>query len=258
MRVVVTGAGRGIGRAICEVLAKQGATHIVASDVAQNDDLPQLVQHLQATGIKADAIPADLADAQAGTRMMQAAIERMGGLDALVSNAGIADPAPLAELTLASWDKVLNVNVRASFVLAQAGYAALKASKGSIVTMASMAGVNPQVGMGAYSVSKGALVMLTNLLAQEWARDGIRVNAVSPGFVHTPLSAKVYADPEVKARREAMVPLGNIAEPADIADVVAFLVSPAARYITGQNIVVDGGMTTSLLRKVPGRPRNVR
>jgi glucose 1-dehydrogenase len=258
MRVVVTGASRGIGRAVCEVLAKQGATHIVATDVAQNDQLPELVAHLQATGIKADAIPADLADANAAERMMQAAVERMGGLDALVSNAGIADPAPLAELTIASWDKVLDVNTRATWVLAKAGYQALKASKGGIVTIASMSGVNAQVGMGAYSVSKAALIMLTNLLAQEWARDGIRANAVSPGFVHTPLSAAVYADPEVKARREALVPLGQIAEPAEIADVVAFLLSPAARYITGQNIVVDGGMTTSLLRRIPGRPRNAR
>jgi len=258
MRVVVTGASRGIGRAVCEVLAKQGASHIVASDVAQNDALPELVEHLQAMGIKADAVPADLGDAAQGAAMMRTAIERMGGLDALVSNAGIADPAPLAQLAVASWDKVLNVNTRATFVLAQAGYEALKASKGAIVSIASMSGVNAQVGMGAYSVSKSALIMLTNLLAQEWARDGIRANAVSPGFVNTPLSARVYADPEVKARREAVVPLGFIAEPAEIADVVAFLLSPAARYITGQNIVVDGGITTSLLRRIPGRPRNTR
>ena len=258
MRVVVTGASRGIGRAICQVLARQGATHIVASDVAQNDELPELVADLQKQGLKADAIPADLGDPAAGERMMAAAIEYMGGLDALVSNAGIADPAPLAQLSLASWDKVLAVNTRATWVLAKAGYEALKASKGGIVTIASMSGINAQVGMGAYSVSKSALIMLTNLLAQEWARDGIRANAVSPGFVHTPLSAQVYADPETKARREALVPLGQIAEPAEIADVVAFLLSPAARYITGQNIVVDGGMSTSLLRKIPGRPRNTR
>jgi len=258
MRVVVTGASRGIGRAVCDVLAGQGASHVVACDLRPNEHLASLIQDLRRRGLKADALTADLADPAATERLMQDAIRCMGGLDGLVSNAGFAAPGPLAGLSLESWDSVLAVNARATWVLAKAAYDALKAAKGVIVSIASMSGVNAQVGMGAYSVSKAALIMLSNLMAQEWARDGIRANAVSPGFIETPMSASVYADPETKARREAVVPLGRIAEPIDVAAVVGFLLSPAARYITGQNIVVDGGITTSVLRKLPGLPRDLR
>jgi NAD(P)-dependent dehydrogenase (short-subunit alcohol dehydrogenase family) len=257
MRVVVTGASRGIGRAVCASLAKSGAKHIFATDLdRQQGALEELARDLGSNTLKVDHGTADLADPAAAKRVIAAAEAAMGGIDGLVSNAGIAAPAPLKDLTVDSWDRVLNVNTRATFLLAQAAYPALAASKGAIVTIASMSGINPQVGMGAYSVSKGAVIMLSNLMAQEWARDGIRANAVSPGFIRTPLSEQVYADAELKARREALVPLGAIAGPEEIGEVVAFLLSPAARYITGQNIVVDGGMSTSLLRKVPGRPRN--
>ena len=112
----------------------------------------------------------------------------------------------------------------------------------------------PYRGLGAYSTTKAALIMLVRQLAQEWAPDGIRVNALSPGAVHTPLSARVYADNQMKAAREALVPLGHIADPTDdMAGVVAFLLSPAAKYLTGQSLLADGGLTHSIFNHMPGQ-----
>ena len=122
------------------------------------------------------------------------------------------------------------------------------------VTGASMSGVTPQPGLGAYSVSKAGVIMLTRLMAQEWASDGIRVNAVSPGMVITPMTEANYADAEFRRAREIMVPAGRIADPAsDIAGVVAFLLGPDAGYLSGQNVVADGGVGDSMLRVLPAR-----
>jgi glucose 1-dehydrogenase len=122
-----------------------------------------------------------------------------------------------------------------------------------------MSGVQPYPGMGAYSPSKAALLMLVRTLAQEWAVDGIRVNAVSPGLIHTSLTAKVYADAPTKAAREALVPLHRIGDPdADIAGIVAFLIASEAGYITGQNILADGGLMDIAHGLIPGRPATER
>jgi glucose 1-dehydrogenase len=191
--------------------------------------------------------------------LVEEAIKALGGLDAVVSNAGVSRPSTLAKLALEDWDYLLAVNARAPWLLAKAAYPALRESHGSFVSVASMSGVQPYPGMGAYSPSKAALLMLVRTLAQEWAGDGIRVNAVSPGLIHTPLTAKVYADAPTKAKREALVPLHRIGDPdADIAGIVAFLIAPEARYMTGQNILVDGGLLDAMHAQIPGRPATQR
>ncbi len=259
MRVLVTGASRGIGRAVCLRLARDGAAtgqpaRIAACGSAHADELDSLVAELEETGAEALPLLGDLADAAVPARLAGGAARAFGGLDAVVSNAGIGIPATLLDLDLEDWNRLFDINARATWLLAKAAHGALKASTGTIVTMTSMSGVEPQPGMGAYSASKAALIMLTRLMAQEWAQDGIRANCVSPGFVETPMTAAAYADADFKARRAAVVPVGRIAEPlADIAGVVAFLLGPDARYLTGQNIIADGGLTGSILAQVPAR-----
>ncbi len=196
----------------------------------------------------------DLEQPDVPNRLVEQAVTEFGGLDALVSNAGIGVPATLLTLTIDDWNRLFDVNVRATWLLAKAAHPTLAESRGSIVIIGSMSGVEPQPGMGAYSAAKAAIIMLTRLMAQEWGGDGIRVNCVSPGMVLTPMTEQAYADAEFKARREAMVPVGYIADPArDIAGVVAFLLSEDAAYMTGQNVVADGGMTDSVLRLLPVR-----
>jgi NAD(P)-dependent dehydrogenase (short-subunit alcohol dehydrogenase family) len=150
------------------------------------------------------------------------------------------------------WDRVFAVNTRATWLLAKAAHAALKASRGAIVAIGSMSGSNPHANLGAYGPSKAAVIMLVQVLAQEFGRDGIRVNAVSPGMVRTGMTARVYADQKIAAERDALVPIGRVATPEDMADVVAFLLGPDARYINGHDLVVDGGIAGNFLGRLPG------
>lgn len=263
MRVLVTGAASGIGRATCLRLARDGKAHgrgarIAAVDLAPSPGLDSLVAELTALG--ADALPlhADMAEPDAPARAVNYAVARFGGLDSLVSNAGINRPGALMEYALADWDTMFAVNTRATWLLAKAAYAALKASRGAIVAIASMSGSNAHANLGAYGPSKAAVIMLVKVLAQELGRDGIRVNSVSPGMVRTGMTQSVYADQRVAAERDALVPLGRVATPEDMADVVAFLLSPDARYVNGHDLVADGGVTGILLGGLPGLSKITR
>ena len=258
MRVLVTGASRGIGKAICLRLARQGV-QLAACGSAHADELEAVITAAAQHGGRVVPLLGNLADPTTPASLVEQALSALGGLDAVVSNAGVSRPATLAKLAIEEWDHLFAVNTRAPWLLAKAAYPALRASRGSFVSVASMSGVQPYPGMGAYSPSKAALLMLVRTLAQEWAGDGIRVNAVSPGLVHTSLTAKVYADAPTKAAREALVPLHRIGDPdADIAGIVAFLISPEAGYITGQNILADGGLMDIAHGLIPGRPATER
>ena len=258
MRVLVTGASRGIGRAICLRLASQGAV-VAACASAHADELLAVVDEAARLGGKVVPLVGDLADPATPARLVELALAALGGLEAVVSNAGVSRPASLATMALDDWDYLLAVNARAPWLLAQAAYPALRDSRGSFVSVASMSGVQPYPGMGAYSPSKAAVLMLVRVLAQEWAADGIRVNAVSPGLIHTSLTARVYADAATKAAREALVPLHRIGDPdRDIAGLVAFLIGPDAGYITGQNLLADGGLMDAVQGLIAGRPATQR
>ena len=255
MRVLITGASRGIGRAVCARLARDGA-QVAACASAHGDELDSLIAGIRSAGGVAVPLLGDLRDGATPARLVADAAAALGGLDAVVGNAGISSPGPLATLDVAEWDRVFAVNVRAQFLLAQAAYPWLQRSRGSLVTIASMSGVQPYAGIGAYSSTKAALIMLTRQLAQEWAADGIRVNCVSPGLVRTPLTQAVYDRPEARSAREALVPVHRIGEAGpDIAGTVAFLLGADAAYMTGHNLLVDGGLLDSVQTHLAGRPR---
>lgn len=255
-RALVTGASRGIGRAIAARLARPGASLALCASVP-SPELDSIAARCAERGADVLPLTGDLGDKAVPGRLVAAAGERFGGLDAVVSNAGIVAPGTLAELRDEDWDRVFGVNVRCAWLLARAAHPQLKQASGSFVTIASMSGVEPYPGTGAYSPSKAALIMLVRVLAQEWAADGIRVNAVSPGLFRTAMTEPIYADAQRKAAREALVPMHRIGNPEqDCAGLVEFLVSDDARYLTGQNIVVDGGLLGSIQSHLAGRPKS--
>lgn len=257
MRALVTGASQGIGGAVCRklaanALAKGEEAAIVLTVRRVRQDVTDLVAELRDLGARAEAVEGDLADPETPQRFVARALEVCGGLDAVVSNAGTTGPGPLAELPLAEWDKLFNVNVRATWLLAQAARPALADSRGAVIAIASISGKQPHAGHGAYSASKAALIMLCRQLAQEWGPQGIRANIVSPGMTRTPLTEALYADAEVAERRAGLVPLRRVALPDDVAAVVTFLASREAAYVTGENICVDGGFASSIMGHIPG------
>ncbi|MEI7870854.1 MAG: SDR family NAD(P)-dependent oxidoreductase [Alphaproteobacteria bacterium] len=252
MRVVITGASRGIGRATALKLAADGAEALTLCDVAYLDELDALAANLRTSGCKVHTLRADMAKPNDPARVIAAAVKAMGGISGIVGNAGIAAPAKLVDLDVATWDRIFDINLRANWLLAKAAHPHLRKSKGAIVMLSSMAGVMPQLPTGAYSPAKAALIMLTEMMAMEWAPDGIRANSVCPGFVHTSMTDAIYAQPKLARARAKLVPLGRVAKPGDIADAIAFLLSPEASYITGQALVVDGGLSRSILNHTPG------
>jgi len=257
MRVLVTGAASGIGRATCLRLARDAraagrAARIAAVDIVPPAGMDGLVAELRELGAETLALHGDMGTSDAPGQVVAEAVARFDGLDGLVSNAGINRPGPLAEYAVEDWDRVFAVNTRATWLLAKAARAALQAAGGAIVAVGSMSGTNVHAGLGAYAPSKAAVIMLVRVLAQELGRDGIRVNSVSPGMTRTGMSVRVYADPEIAKERDALVPIGRVATPDDMASVIAFLLSPDARYVNGHDLVVDGGLTGNLLGRLPG------
>lgn len=249
MRAIVTGAARGIGRSICLRLARDaaasGGAMLVVSD-QHADELAALVDEIQGMGGLAVAVAGDIADPALPALIVQSS-QKFGGLDALVSNAGFSVPGRLASYELADWDRAFAVHVRAPWLLAKAAYPALKESRGAMVVTASISGTNAQTPLGPYSSSKAAALMLVRQLANEWGPDGIRVNSFSPGLTVTPGTAAAYSEPSVRAQREARVPLRRIAQPEDMAGVVAFLLSKDAAYVHGVDLMVDGGLSNTLM-----------
>ena len=240
---VITGAARGIGRETAETLAAVGA-RVVLADLDE-ETTENAAAEIRALGLQATASVADVADEASVNAMVRVTLKREGRLDILVNNAGIAIRRPAVELALADWDKVLSVNLTGSFLCARAaaGHMIAAGGGGAIVNVASIMGLSggglyPNVS---YQASKGAIVNMTRALAVEWAPHAIRVNAVAPTYVRTELIGPILKDPELVARIEAMTPLKKLAEPADIAAAIAFLVSPAAAMITGHTLAVDGG-----------------
>lgn len=254
---LVTGATGGIGRAICLALAalarQQGRPlRIAAAASRPGVALDALLAELTAAGAQAVGLVADVTAPAACRRLVAEAEAACGDLNTLVSNAGASGPDRLADMSVERWDRTFALNCRATWLLAQAARAGLARKRGSVVAIASMSGLHPHPGYGAYSSAKAALIMLCRQLAQEWAADGIRVNAVCPGMTRTPLTEPVYQDATTKAAREALVPLGRIGTPADVAQAVCYLAD--APYVTGQSLVVDGGVADHMLTMIPGRP----
>lgn len=243
MRVVITGAASGIGQACAEILSAQGGHQMLLAD----RDAANLARVTDASGASAGSIVVDLAEPDCGDRIVAAALSHMNGIDAVISNAGIIMGGGLASLSLPDFDRIFAINTRASWLLAKAAYPHLKASKGAFVATASMSATQPTPGLGFYSSSKAALLMMVRQMCVEWGPDSIRCNTVSPGPTYTPMTAAGYSDPARRDQREANIPLHKLGMAQDVANAILFLISPAAGHISGIDVLVDGGMSNMLM-----------
>jgi 3-oxoacyl-[acyl-carrier protein] reductase len=237
---IVTGAGQGIGRAIAERFAADGAAVAVAD--LNPETAADVVQAIEAAGGRAIAVQTDVTSPADTERLASEAHAELGGIDVLVNNAGILRSTRAADVTPDEWHLVLDTNLTGAFLCARAAYPGLKASgHGRIVNVASMAGrATSTLGGVHYTTAKAGVLGLTRHLAREWARDGITVNAISPGIVDTPM-VRGSTDEGRMAQVLASIPLGRLAEPAEIAALLAFLASDEAAYITGATVDIHGG-----------------
>lgn len=237
---LVTGASRGIGRAIALALVAAGAD--VALAARSEADLKSVGAEIEAMGRRALVLPGDLTDAAVIAAGVERTVAELG-LDIVVNNAGrLGHVGPLVDLREDGWEKVLRLDLTSAYLVCKAaGPHLLSQGKGSVVNIASTAGVRGVPRMSAYATAKAGLIQLTRTLAKEWGSSGVRVNAISPGFVYTDMSAP--GGPEVVEMTLPWIPLGRWAQPEEITGLAVLLASDAASYITGANFVVDGGMT---------------
>ena len=241
---LLTGAGIGIGRAAALAFAKAGY-HVVVTDVL-NDEGRAVVAEITATGGSAEFHALDVRSTAAADAVVATVAARHGGIDVIVANAGIAHRVPLDQMTDAKWDHTFDIDLKGIFRVVRPALAGMKARKsGAIIALSSIMGVaygwDEHVH---YSAAKAGVVGLVRGLAVELARDGIRVNGIAPGYIRTAqlLSREHSLGPEAADKAGEFIPMGRIGEPEDIADVALFLASHAARYMTGQVVVVDGGL----------------
>jgi NAD(P)-dependent dehydrogenase (short-subunit alcohol dehydrogenase family) len=241
--VIITGARRGMGRSHALVLAKAGAK-VVVSDISE-EDCQKVVKEIEKNGGEALAVKCDVSKKEEVDGLVKKTIERFGKVDILVNNAGICQFRPFLELTEEDWDRTLDINLKGYFLCAQAAAKEMvKRKKGKIINIASIA--SGQVGIGFpalahYSASKGGIIALTETLAVELAPYNIRVNAIAPGMIETPMIVPVKESPEQEKEVLKRIPLGRPGNPEEVSNLVLFLASDASSYITGSTVIIDGG-----------------
>ena len=239
---LVTGARQGIGKTIALALAEAGSDVAICDLVADDYKLNAVVQEIQKLGRRALTLQADTSQKEDVDRMVKKVMDQYGGIDILVNNAGIIIRSPILEMAEKDWDRLLEVDLKGYFLCAQAvGRKMVERKTGVIINIASQFGFKVAAGMGAYSVAKAGVVMLTRVLAHELGRSGIRANCVAPALVKTEFSRHTWSDAETLKQVEASLPLGRVAETADLVGAVLLLASDASSYITGHTILVDGG-----------------
>ena len=237
---LITGARRGIGRAIALRLAREGP--VALNDIEQGrEELDRVADEVRALGGEALVLPADVTNAEQVDAMVKQTAQQLGRLDVLVNNAGVTRDALLIGMSEEHWRLVLEVNLTGAFLCSRAAAKVmLRQQSGRIINIASVVGIMGNAGQANYAASKAGLIGLTKSLARELASRGITVNAIAPGFIVSPMTERLK--PEARERLSALIPLQRLGEPGEVAEVVAFLASPASAYITGQVVKVDGGM----------------
>jgi NAD(P)-dependent dehydrogenase (short-subunit alcohol dehydrogenase family) len=233
---LVTGAARGIGRATALTLQSRGA-RVVATDVSE------AVHELQAEDIV--TLPGDIAEEATAIRSVGLAVERFGALDIVVNNAGRTMNRALIDMSVADWDDIMSVNARGTFLHCREAVRAMLAGQGGVIV--NVASIVAQVAMkdtSVYAASKGAIAQLTKVIAVEYGAQGIRANAVAPGVVETDILEGIVSDSRATLASHASAhPIGRVGQPQDIAEVIAFLASPASAFMTGSLVMADGGFT---------------
>jgi NAD(P)-dependent dehydrogenase (short-subunit alcohol dehydrogenase family) len=240
---LITGGSRGLGEEMAEGLAEAGASLMLLA--RREQWLGPAVERLRSRGIRCEGAVCDVSDASQVEGAVRRTFEHYGSVDILINNAGVTWGAPAEEMPLDKWQTVLDVNLTGAFLFCQAaGREMIRRRQGSIINVASVAGLRgmpESVHSAGYVASKGGLIALTRELAGKWARYGIRVNAIAPGFFPSRMTEKVLerALPQIEER----IPMGRIGRPGELKGVAVFLAAAASSYITGQTIVVDGGAT---------------
>ena len=250
-KALVTGANSGIGKATAIGLGRVGAD-VVVNYVAGRDAAEEVVREIEGFGVRAYAHEADVSQEDQVVDMVSRMVEEFGTIDVMVANAGLQRDAPVTEMTMAQWQKVLDVNLTGQFLCAREAtkeflrrgvVPEVSRSAGKIICMSSVHQIIPWAGHVNYAASKGGVQMLMATLAQELAPQGIRVNAVAPGAIRTPINRDAWDTPEAEAGLLRLIPYRRVGDPEDIANAVAALASDLFDYVVGTTIYVDGGMT---------------
>lgn len=238
---LVTGGGTGLGRQFALTLAHAGAGVILAA--RRVEPLEATAAEVRAAGGEAHCIALDVVDAVAVQSAFEA-IEKIGAIDVLVNNAGTAGPGTLLDMTEETWDRLFDVNVKGSWLVARSAVNQMEArgTRGSIINVASVLGFSVQKGTASYPASKAALLQLTRAMAVEWARYGVRVNALAPGYFRTDLSDGYLASDRGKTMVQRM-PMRRLGDPVELSGALLLLASDASAYMTGSVITVDGGLS---------------
>ena len=236
---VITGGARGIGREIALALAHAGADAALFD--VNPEPLEKTCQELRALGRRAEGLVVDVSDGKQVDDGVAKVLDKLGRIDILINNAGVTKDGLLIRMDDAQWDRVLNINLRGTFLCTRAvAKHMLKARRGRIVSLASIVGIMGNPGQANYAASKAGVIGMTKAVAKELASRGITCNAIAPGFIETEMTDALPQ--EAKQRLMAAIPMGTLGEPKDVAQAALFLVSDAARYITGHVLVVDGGL----------------
>jgi 2-deoxy-D-gluconate 3-dehydrogenase len=242
---LVTGAGSGLGKAMALAMAESGADCVVTELPDKMACLDPVCDAIRALGLRALGLPLRLPDLASIDALVTETVRGLGCIDILVNNAGVNIPKDALEVTEQDWDRVVDVNLKGVFFLSQrVGREMVKrGAGGKIVNIASQNGVVGYYKRAAYCSSKAGLVNLTRVLALEWAKYRINVNAVGPTFILTPLTQSTFDDPVLREDLLKRIPLGRVGQPEDVVGAVVFLASPAADLVTGHTLLVDGGWT---------------
>jgi gluconate 5-dehydrogenase len=251
---IVTGASRGLGQYFARALARAGADLVLTS--RRRDALAEFTREIEGLGRRALALELDVREQASIEEMALAALAGFGKIDILVNNAGCNVRKPALEVSWDDWNLVLDTNLRGSFFVAQAvARHMVERLYGRIINIGSVTAVAGYAGLGPYGASRGGIRQLTMSLADDWGPYGVTVNCLAPGWFKTAQNAVMYEDAEWVAMLTDRIPLGRPGAPHDLDGALVFLASDASAYVTGQTLLVDGGISTGAIRALPGPPR---